>query len=627
MAESRYRTLIIGKLEQVSALCVGGAGEMPHDENLCHRDGLGRLTIPGTSLAGALIETAARMVPEILHETTPKAGSPEAQSIGWKVTGKLRSGPPRRATKNAQDLADFLESVWYFRHAHPESEEVLTEWRQGVGIRQATGATARQKRALYDFEVVPAGTRWRFLLEIDTCRGGAEAEALAVLALDEWRRGLGWLGRGAARGTGWIHLLEPRLLRLPVTREILERWPDATKEEHTALESLRVHGAEDIAWGDALSEARALFSAVLATDWLYLRIHVALEPGLRADGYGVDLLQVGGHPSLLFGDPPSSLELPWSLRSTAGHASTDGRQSTEAQNVRAAPPSATLSRGGLQQEVSQPRLTGCVYDPDTPFVSTHLTGEIEGEPTPFLPGSGLRGPLRHVVSRLERARQLAATEKHCVLDPNAPGNRGSGRRNPSNAGGGSDHEESRSAHLDPVARWFGLEERAARILISDAIPLGGKFALLQTEHHAEDEFAGGVFGSSKFNRIMLSGGRFEFQVVVELPGKACSASGARHTTEDREHDPACSLQSVCQLLGPALELAQLSYVPVGGSKWRGAGWVPWRVERIELLAAGQSGPLACDTDCNRPIPDRLARIMEAAKRHLCPGGSVKGRTN
>ena len=40
------------------------------------------------------------------------------------------------------------------------------------------------------------------------------------------------------------------------------------------------------------------------------------------------------------------------------------------------------------------------------------------------------------------------------------------------------------------------------------------------------------------------------------------------------------------MLVPALELARLGHLPIGGGKWRGAGWIPWHIEKIELARAG-----------------------------------------
>jgi hypothetical protein len=39
-----------------------------------------------------------------------------------------------------------------------------------------------------------------------------------------------------------------------------------------------------------------------------------------------------------------------------------------------------------------------------------------------------------------------------------------------------------------------------------------------------------------------------------------------------------------------LELAALGYVPIGGGKWRGAGWLKWEICDIQLRRAGDETP-------------------------------------
>lgn len=156
---SLYRTLIVGRIVQRSALSVGGTPEVETGTDSCFRDGAGRLTIPGTSLGGALIETAARLFPSLVHDDQAQ------RLLDDRVTGKTTTIPQ---SKNRDDQAEFVQSVWRLRNSHPIQKDIATEWRQGVGIRQATGTTAQNKRALFDFETVPKGTEWSFFLEIDT---------------------------------------------------------------------------------------------------------------------------------------------------------------------------------------------------------------------------------------------------------------------------------------------------------------------------------------------------------------------------------------------------------------------------------------------------------------------------
>jgi len=518
-----YRTLIQGRLCQLSALSVGGSAGLSDHPDACYRDGRNRLTVPATSLAGALIETAARVFPTLLDKDDSQ------RLLRDRVTAK-KDRPPQ------DDDHEFLQSVWRLRHAHPVDASTATEWRQGVGIRQATGATAREKGALYDFEVVPRGTQWTFFLEIDTARhaGGAEdgrcVEALAALALNEWVAGRAWIGRSPARGTGWLQLQIDRVLRLKTTEEAIDAWPDNTDDLPGVLDKLAMQSDVLTTWETLLTDSRRVAKEQHWTygKWQYLTLAVTLRPGLADSGYGLDVLQVGGHPA---GELDSN-SLP-----TAKPLSVD--------------PDSTDSRGDFQQ-------------PDAPFVNTRPAGKDVSEP--FLPGSGLRGPLRHMASRLVRP----ATD---VRDPNW-------RKDPEKERVDKILDAKRAQQkprslldrdvrpvVDQVTSLFGAEELCGRLLVRDAELTDGGFTLFQTEHHAEDEFTAGVYGTSKFDRHVLAAGTLAFELLLEAEDSA-------------------ELKAMASQLVPALEMARLGHLPVGGGKWRGAGWVPWRVEKLHWSRAG-----------------------------------------
>src|SRR5262249_36251379 len=159
----------------------------------CARDGAGRPTIPGTGLAGALIETAGRLFPQLFTDKNHKTG--------WnRITGKGR----KPADVEEEEEEKLRQSLWHFWPSHPKLE-LATEAGGGVGLRQAPGATAAEARALFDMDTIPAGQRWELFFEIDTWRGrdyDEPVEAVALLALWEWTEGRCWLGASAARGLG-----------------------------------------------------------------------------------------------------------------------------------------------------------------------------------------------------------------------------------------------------------------------------------------------------------------------------------------------------------------------------------------------------------------------------------------
>lgn len=549
-----YRTLIQGKLIQHSALSVGGAADIETGTDSCFRDGQGRLTIRGTSLAGALVETAARLFPALVDE--------QNRLLKEQVTGKRR-GLPKSKTRG--DDGNFLQSVWRFRNSHPTMAKPPTEWRQGVGIRQATGTTAAEKQALFDFEVVPVGTSWDFFLEIDTFRG-TESEALAVLALEEWRAQRGWLGRSAARGTGWIELNIETVLRLPQAAKFLEAWPDNSRPLSEVINELTQKEQTICKW-EALVEASRAFAHRVwkGGQWHYLDIPIRLAPG--EESFGWNVLQVAGHPALgkTIGELPLSRPL-------------------------SVPPT-----GNAWREVD----SNTYKHPDSPFIHTTPSG---GTAQPFLPGGGLRGPLRHTASRLARDVQMEVTlgdgstkktPPFLVRDPNWKDDPLASQLGPSQIRGKSRDEVA--ALADELTQYFGSEELAGRVLVSDAQLVDGKeFKLAQTEHHAEDEFTAGVYGSSKFDRQVLLSGPMTFRVLLEAPT----------LTE---------LKKIAGRVLPALELARLGHVPIGGGKWRGAGWTPWQIESMRLTHASQATTTESSADpAPEPLDFRWTQLLTAA---------------
>lgn len=529
-----YRTVIRATIVQESPLAAGGGAPDEAEPDACLRDGLGRLTLPGASLAGALVETASRLQPDLV----PDPGSEQVPFAA--VTGKRR-GRPTRAARGAT-AERFLQSVWTLENAHVDGPEPETEWRQGVGIRQATGAATRDKGALFDFEIVPTGTRWTFQLEVDTHReGGVDAEALALLALDEWARGRLWLGGRAARGSGWCRLADPHVVRLAGTRETVLAWPDNTCEPATALARLEARPENSVlAWNEAVEAARArLAPPEPLAAWHYVRFDVALEVAAPAEGdYGWSPLRIGGHPCRL---DPDAAEGRWEPRS------------------------------GDPEE----------RDLDRPHLRTGAGGDL----VPALPGASARGPLRHGASRLLRQESVPTRDPNDPDDPLGAKLRDKVRQlRDSTPAFGSDDVR---LDADLATRWLGAEELASHVLLRDAA-FEGEASFVRLQRHAEDEFTAGVYGNAKFDTEVLAEGRFRFPIVVELPPYRppfVKRKGAKKTTP--ESDLLARLAELDQWLLPALEQAGLGHLPVGGNKWSGCGWIPWRVEAVTVERAGE----------------------------------------
>lgn len=465
---SRYRTMFRGTLVQESALSVGGTeGGPPFVDSILCRDGQDRYVLRGQTLAGALIATSRKFVREV-----PK-----------HITG-------------------LENSRWQFYNSHPV-REAMPEFRQGVGIRQDTGAAAGH--VLFDVEVLPRKTTWPFLLEVETSGDGldgVEAERIAAAALLEWRRGRCWLGRDVARGLGWLHLDDLRAYRLD--SQLVDSWPDSGSRNPADVLDALIERAKGVEVIEAPVFAKTFQQDPTESGWSYLEIEGRIHVGVRDDGYGLDALAVGGHGTVA--------------------------AASEWDNAHFLKPA---GRGELHQIEA--------FAPDHTIVMTRGAGD---KPEPFLPGSGLRGPLRHLLSRSLRALGVS------VRDPNL---------DPGNA----------AAASDPPALLFGTLESSSAILVRDAyLEEPDAWTAAWIQHHAEDEFSGGVYGAGKFDRTMLLSGIFSWKVVVE-------------TDDDN------LLKLVNKYLPPFQRLAKAGHFPIGGAKWRSAGWPIWTIDHVRGSKAGE----------------------------------------
>jgi hypothetical protein len=233
-----------------------------------------------------------------------------------------------------------------------------------------------------------------------------------------------------------------------------------------------------------------------------------IRVGPSANGYGIDALSVGGHAAV-------NGATAWSDRHL-GPRDRDREKHKES------------------------------FAPDHTFV---LTRADDGRLEPFLPGSSLRGPLRHTLSRHLRAQGQR------IKDPNVP-------MSPTPKAEGS------AASIDlPL---FGTMEKSAALLVRDAHLVDSeRWTAAWLQHHAEDEFAGGVYGVSKFDRTVLIEGTFAWRIVVETQDAQVIDNFAR------KHWPVLK------------QLALSGHLPVGGARWRSAGWPAWSIGRTRLGKAGE----------------------------------------
>ena len=170
--------VLTADLVATSALAVGSGEPGPDTDMACLRDGLGRLIIPGSALAGVL--------------------RPESRDPVW--------GDPDAA------------SLTYIEDA-PAKGEVRVETRDGVGIDRISGTAAHG--VLYAREVVPAGSQFALEIRVEAVQDQAEARtALSQQDAESWITAIAAdlaagrsLGSATSTGLGRVEL-DPRTAKL-----------------------------------------------------------------------------------------------------------------------------------------------------------------------------------------------------------------------------------------------------------------------------------------------------------------------------------------------------------------------------------------------------------------------------
>ncbi len=381
--------------------------------------------------------------------------------------------PLPRAVSDDIERGALRRSAWEFSDATTTG---VPRIRAGVGIRHKTGA--RADGVLYDREVIPAGTKWELRFRVDRSYALDDAEfteaegILGYVLAEHWAKGRCWLGGGAARGLGWCHLEGLKAYRFDEIS--YDKWVSDGRPREPKVASIVV---------PVVSPTRS---------WCFrtLEVNVSFgeyKPDPNEAAWGLDMFAVGPHDSERALQPTSDGQ--WAKPAWATNAQTPDALSTDR---------ALLMEGGR----------------------------------PLLPGASVRGPLRHVFSRLERAAG------HDVEDPNRK-----------NAKVGRD---------DPAGRHFGTIDQSSRILIRDA-RAEGEWAAAKLHMHAEDEFSAGSYGSAKRDAVRMLRGTFPVRIVVE---------GA--TNEE--------VEPLVKLIDRQVALGALGHLLVGGHKTRGAGAGHWEAK-------------------------------------------------
>ncbi len=446
----RYRTVFSGELVQKTGLSTGGRDGDLHADAVLARDGLDRPVLRGTGLAGALLAT----LDDLGVQVPPK------------VSRRLPSGNDEKET---------AESLWLVHHAHLVGKDTDRPMvRPNVAIHPWTGAAV--DGLYFSTEVLPRGTRWRFIVETDDWRESVEptgethsANTLLALALHEWVNGRCWLGRSPARGLGWARLENLKVYKLDT--QAADRWPDSRR---TSAENLIELGKATPEQGVQQVGLKALFPTERikrANRWRIYRGEFKVgESALDENSYGLDTL------STLARDFPAD-QNQW-------------KTWREDKTI--------INRKEVPADIELDSAPAWTQGPD---------GELEF----MVPGSAIRGAFRSGLSAHWRRAG------HEIWAPN-------GRE--------SEPENSDSDLLLPL---FGSINHDSNLLVSDAWPVEDQPQLYVQELHAEDEFTQGPYGSSKFNRPCLVSGQFEFEIAIREAAMetAAGCSGVQKNIVDQ----------------------------------------------------------------------------------------------
>jgi len=377
---------------------------------------------------------------------------------------------PRSVSEDPSRRTALRRSAWEIANARPK-DPVSPSLRAGVGIRHKTGA--RAGGVLYDREIVPAGTRWSLVFRVDWSIAGSEAvEAEGILGYilsHHWTAGRCWLGGDVTRGLGWCHIEDLLVYRL--AQDAYERWVTSGRRELPA----------PLGTVPEVEPTRS---------WCFRTLDVDISAGeYRPDPddpvWGLDMLAIGPHD-------------------------TERGLQTTGDGIWARP-------------------SWCPPSTPTPdALSTDRALLIEGK-RPLLPGSSVRGPIRHAFSRACNAAGNPVQDPHEVQ-------------------GDVDGK-------DPGGEVFGTVARSSRVLVRDALPQGEWYAA-RLHMHAEDEFSAGSYGTAKRDTVRLLRGTLPVRIVVEGPEDA-------------------TVEALVAKIDWMIALGELGHLPIGGHKTRGAGWCRW----------------------------------------------------
>ena len=241
------RLTIHGNLVATTALRIGAgrSNAISGSDLPVLRDALGKPFIPGASLKGSFRAQVEALVRAIAPDEAPDLAQLE------QLTRNLRE----RKERNKWDDDRFNRTIWreatlidvtfgspeiagrlFFKDALVDEQIWFGQFevRNGVAINRDTETAENQH--LYDYEVVPAGTRFSFQLTLENAQDWQLG--MVLWALEPWKAGNVQIGGFRSRGLGYIKLEEATCSYIAVEQDkpnvdnILQLWNVDNRKTH-----------------------------------------------------------------------------------------------------------------------------------------------------------------------------------------------------------------------------------------------------------------------------------------------------------------------------------------------------------------------------------------------------------
>lgn len=245
------RLTVQGSLVATTALRIGvGRSNAISGSDLpVLRDALGKPFIPGASLKGSFRAQVEALVRAVAPKQVLDLAQLEQRTSELRNEKQIREWKEERFNQEVWDKVGMIDVTFgspeiagrlFFKDALVDEQIWFGQFevRNGVAINRDTETAENQH--LYDYEVVPAGTRFDFQLILENAQDWQLG--MVLWALEPWKAGNIQIGGFRSRGLGYVKLEDATYSYVAVQQDkpnvddILRLWNVDSREAHTLLE-------------------------------------------------------------------------------------------------------------------------------------------------------------------------------------------------------------------------------------------------------------------------------------------------------------------------------------------------------------------------------------------------------